>query len=338
MDNRPNISAPINIFIGSSPQNIIEEKVFRYTLQKYTTSPIEIYIINGKAGSVKNINTGEIKELPNHLIPRVKGATAFSLARWAIPQWCGHQGKAIYCDSDQIMLTDISELWNYNLSGSTLAAVPIKKATCFKHYRDNFLKFYLGSDDDFYLASVMLFDCEKASWNFESLIDLMDEGTLSLSDLMYLGKDFRKYLKSDISELPNEWNHLDVFNADSKIIHFTDLTSQPWLFHHSPVSSVWENFFLESVDQNFLSKEEIVEAWANRWISRRIKALALMSKKFRRPINGVWTKWNIFGFLFLRFWRHFIKFDFWKRQGGKLKSSIFSKFRYASHRMPREKT
>jgi lipopolysaccharide biosynthesis glycosyltransferase len=182
MNDCPNISQPIKIFIGSSPQNIIEEKVFRYTLQKYTVSPIEIHIINGKAGSVKNIGTGEMKELPTHLIHRIKGATAFSLARWAIPQWCGYQGKAIYCDSDQIALSDISALWNYDLCGSALAAVPIKKATCFKHYRDNFLKFYLKSDDDFHLASVMLFDCEKASWSFESLINLLDEGKFSLSD------------------------------------------------------------------------------------------------------------------------------------------------------------
>lgn len=329
MNDRPNVSQPIKIFIGSSPQNIIEEKVFRYTLQKYTTSPIEIYIINGKAGSVQNINTGEVKELPTHLIPRIKGATAFSLARWAIPQWCGYQGRAIYCDSDQIVLRDISELWNYDLCASPLAAVPVKKATCFKHYRDNFLKFYLNSDDDFYLASVMLFDCEKASWSFESLINLLDEGEFSLSDLMYLGKGFRNYLKSDIRELPNEWNHLDVANADSKIVHFTDLTSQPWLFHHNPVSSIWEKFFLESVDQAFLSREEIVEAYSSKWISRRIMALALMNDRFRQPIDSIWRNWNAFVFLFLRFCRHFIELNFWKRQGRKLKS-LLSKFRYAS--------
>jgi Glycosyl transferase family 8 len=329
MNGRPNTSQPIKIFIGSSPNNIIEEKVFRYTLQKYTFSPIEIHIIDGKAGSVKNINSGETKKLPTHLIHRIKGATAFSLARWAIPQWCGYQGKAIYCDSDQIALRDISGLWNYDLCGNPLAAVSTKKATCFKHYRDNFLKFYLNSDDDFYLASVMLFDCEKACWSFESLIDLLDEGKFSLSDLMYLGKGFRSYLKSNIGELPNEWNHLDVANADSKIVHFTDLTSQPWLFHHNPASSIWEKFFLESIDQDFLSKEEIVEAYSNKWISKRIMALAFMNEEFRRPINSIWRNWNAFVFLFLRFCQHFTGFNFWQRLGGKLKS-LLSKIKYAS--------
>jgi hypothetical protein len=118
----------------------------------------------------------------------------------------------------------------------------------------------------------------------------------------------------------------------SKIVHFTDLTSQPWLFHHSPVSSTWEKFFLEAVDEAFLSKDEIIEAYSNKWISRRIMTLAQMNDQFRQPINSIWRNWNTFGFLLLRFCRQFIELIFWKHQGQKLKS-LLSKFRYASFMM-----
>jgi len=39
-------------------------------------------------------------------------ATPFSGFRWAIPEACGFEGQAIYCDSDFIFLNDLSGLWN----------------------------------------------------------------------------------------------------------------------------------------------------------------------------------------------------------------------------------
>jgi lipopolysaccharide biosynthesis glycosyltransferase len=287
-------SEPIRIFIGSSPKNIVEEKVFRYTLQKYTNAAIEVYAIDGQTGTATQVETGEVKELPKNVIGRIKGATAFSLARWAIPQWCNYQGRAIYCDSDQVTLTDISELWNFDLSGSPFAAVPVKQAKCHRHYVQHFLKDYLKPDNEYYLASVMLIDCEKTSvWNLETLVELLDQKQFSMSDLMYLGKGFREHFQFEVKPLPCEWNHLDYVDASSKIVHFTDLTRQPWRFHHHPIAEFWEQIFLESIRQGFLDKQDVIMACDQGWVTQRIKALALLDKPLPMFLSRLWRQWSL---------------------------------------------
>jgi lipopolysaccharide biosynthesis glycosyltransferase len=280
---------PIRIFIGSSPANTIEEKVLRYTLQKYTDSPLEIHVIDGTTGSAINLTTNEVQQLPTNVIANIQGATAFSLARWAIPEWCGYAGKAIYCDSDQVVLADILELWNFDLSESILAAVPISKAKSSKQYIKSVLNHYLNSDGEYYLASVMLIDCSRAAvWSMESLLDLLDKQQFSRQDLMYLGPGFRDYFSLSIKDLVSEWNHLDCADNTSKLVHFTEIPSQPWLFPDNPIGDIWENCFLETVDQGFLTKDEIKQAHQQQSISLRIKAFTLMPKLIRKPINDIW--------------------------------------------------
>jgi lipopolysaccharide biosynthesis glycosyltransferase len=289
MNDSIKLSPPIRIFIGSSPANTIEERVLRYTLQKYTNSQLEIHVIDGTTGSAKNLTTNEVQQLPANIIANIQGATAFSLARWAIPEWCGYSGKAIYCDSDQVVLTDILELWNFDLSESTLAAVPISKANSSKQYIKSVLNHYLNSDGEYYLASVMLIDCDRAAvWSMASLLNLLDQDQFSRQDLMYLGPGFRNYFSLNIKNLASEWNHLDCADNTSKLVHFTEIPSQPWLFPDNPISDIWENFFLETVDQNFLTTEEIKQAHQQQWISLRIRAFTLMPKLIRKPINGIW--------------------------------------------------
>jgi hypothetical protein len=299
--NESNTTLPIRLFIGSSPKNTIEEAIFRYTLKKYTQTPIEINVINGQAGTVTTLNTGEVKQVPMALIGRIKGATAFSMARWAIPAWCGYQGRAIYCDSDQLALSDLIDLWQTDLGESTLAAVPARAAKSAPYFLKHFLKPYLDTPETYYLASVMVIDCEKAAiWSLESLIERLDRHEFSLPDLMYMGSSFRDKLGLTIQSLPAEWNHLDYVDAQSKLVHFTDLTSQPWRFDHNPVSDLWESYYLEAIAQNFLSLETIATAHANGWINRRIKALATMNPAIRRPVNWIWRGWNAQTFLLNR--------------------------------------
>jgi lipopolysaccharide biosynthesis glycosyltransferase len=302
------ISEPIRIFIGSSPKNTIEEAVFRYTLQKYTTSAIEIHVINGQAGTATNLNTGEVKSLPPNLIGRIPGATAFSLGRWAIPEWCGYRGKAIYCDSDQVLLADLAQLWNFDLSGCTLAAVPVKQAKSATAYIDSYLQTYLNVEDDYYLASVMLIDCEKAAQlSLSSLVEAMDRQAFSMSDLMYLGETFRQYLGVEVKTLPSEWNHLDYVDGTSKLVHFTNLDSQPWRFHHHPIAQFWEDIFLDAIAENAISQETVKLAYANGWITARIKAIAALDQQYPESVNQIWRRWSRIRLAIARFFTHQIK-------------------------------
>lgn len=288
---------PIRIFIGSSCRNRVEEKVFVYSLLKHTNTPLEINIINGETGSV-TMHNGEEKQLPAIVSDRLKGATAFSLARYAIPQWCGFQGKAIYCDSDQISREDIAHLWNFKLSGAAVAAVDVKAAESGKYYVNSFLQQLVASPNPYYLTSVMLLDCSKLqAWSLESMIQALNQNQFSYAELMFLGPDFLRQTPIEIAALPSEWNHLDVLTPASKIVHFTDLTSQPWLFHHNAVSAFWETFYLEAVQQGFVKPEDIEEAYQRNVISKRIKNLPQMTGGIGQLTNYVWRTWAAAAFL-----------------------------------------
>lgn len=288
---------PVRIFIGSSCRNRVEEKVFVYSLLKHTHSPLEINIINGETGSV-TMHNGETKQLPAIVSDRLKGATAFSLARYAIPEWCNFEGRAIYCDSDQISIEDIANLWNYELADRAVAAVNVKAAESGKDYVNNFLQQLIASPEAYYLTSVMLLDCSKLqSWRIESIVQGLNQDQFSYPELMFLGKAFLQQAPTSIADLPSAWNHLDVLTPSSKIVHFTDLTSQPWLFHHNAVSPFWEKFYLEAIAQGFVPAKEIEEAYQRGVISKRIKDLPSMKGGFGQLRNYLWRTWAATTFL-----------------------------------------
>lgn len=280
---------PIRIFIGSSIRNVIEQKVYCYTLKKYAKRPLDFNIIDGLNGTVTNLTTGEVKQLPADITQYIPGTTAFTLARWAIPEWCNYQGKAIYCDSDQLALADIAELWDLPLEDSFCAAVPVKKAKCYPHYVRLFLRRYLEASDDYYLASVMLIDCEKATgWSLESLVKLVRAGAFTLEEMMYLCAPFRDYFGITVKALPDEWNHLDVVYPESKIVHFTDMSTQPWRFHHNAISSLWDSVFLEAIDRQELERSEIVRANQLGYLTQRHKVISAIGSPARSVVNWLW--------------------------------------------------
>jgi len=282
------VHQPIRIFIGSSFRNRVEEKVFVYSLLKHTRTPLEINIINGETGSV-TMHNGEEKRLPAIVTDRIKGATAFSLARYAIPHWCNYEGKAIYCDSDQISLTDIAQLWNYDLADCAIAAVDVKQAESGKDYVNTFLQQLIESPEAYYLTSVMLMDCSKLKhWSIEPIIQGLNSDRFSYPELMFLGKSFLAHVPTSVTLLPSAWNHLDVLTPQSKIVHFTDLTSQPWLFHHNAVGAFWEKFYLEAVQQGFVETDDIEQAYQRNVISQRIKDLPQMTGIFGQTTNYFW--------------------------------------------------
>lgn len=292
---------PIRIFIGSGPRNFVEERVFVHTIEKYSTSHLEINIIDGATGSV-TFSNGDVKRLPSNLVGRVSGATAFSTARYAIPEWCDYRGKAIYCDSDQIVLTDISELWTFDLSGRAVAAVPVRKASCSDQFASSFLKRLIDSEDDYYLTSVMLIDCAAThAWNLDTIIEKLDENQYSYLEMMFLGKRFIDQFGTSVKDLPSEWNHLDTLLGDTKLVHFTDLTSQPWLSHINRVAETWEGFFIEAIDRGVLSLADIDLAYKEGVISNRIRVLPRVNRKIAHPVNSLWRSLAGSRFLLFRY-------------------------------------
>src|SRR6056300_1000162 len=116
----------IRIFIGTSPngEDDVAEKTLKYSLEKHSSEPLEITFM-------RNRKDGFMGEFDNR-----GWATPFTNLRWAIPEACNFEGRAIYMDVDQLNLRDISELFHIDMKGKPFAS------------RDNRL-------------CVMVFDCEK---------------------------------------------------------------------------------------------------------------------------------------------------------------------------------
>lgn len=141
------------------------------------------------------------------------GPTGFTLYRWCIPHLCNHEGYAIYLDVDMILTADIAELYEYRKPG---------KWVC---------------NGDIQGDCVSVIDCSAVK--------------LTPNEIRGQRKwDIRQQLKSiyDLS-IPNEWNAKDCYG---KLIHFTDLRTQPWICdgHKDPeLANLWRREYADSLHQ-----------------------------------------------------------------------------------------
>ena len=179
----PSDKPPVRIFLGTEPSQYRAERVFFWSIEQVRDPGriYEIYLMKSLAGfRTRFWNTG------------------FTNYRFAIPDFAGRDGRAIYNDVDQIYLSDPGELFDLELENHAYLAV---------------------SRTD---TSVMLIDCRRASrfWTLEG------------------ARKRRKYrlIHAALSEadfhgaLPGEWNARDEEHVEgrTKLLHYTTLHRQPW--------------------------------------------------------------------------------------------------------------
>lgn len=97
----------IRIFIGTDPQQHLAERAIEASIRRRTTGPYEI--------------TWMRRGDPGWDWGGAGWATPFTGFRWAIPEVCGYQGRAIYLDVDMLALVDLRELWEMDLQGRCAA-------------------------------------------------------------------------------------------------------------------------------------------------------------------------------------------------------------------------
>lgn len=102
----------IKVFVGCDPNNCDLEQmmVLDYSIRKNTSCPVEIVWmqLSHDSNSPWYSNQSTLEGWRTEL-----WATPFSGFRWAIPELCGFQGRAIYMDTDVIVLCDLAELWKH---------------------------------------------------------------------------------------------------------------------------------------------------------------------------------------------------------------------------------
>lgn len=134
------------------------------------------------------------------------GCTGFTNHRFLIPELCNYEGYAIYLDVDMLVLGDIKELWDYQTPGKW----------CCTTMRDD----------------VSVIDCS-------AFADLPKENQLKTGSLKS-GKFNKNTIRRQIgnrmlANIPIEWNTIDKVEENTKLIHYSDLSTQPW--HPNPAET-----------------------------------------------------------------------------------------------------
>ena len=222
----------VKVFIGSGEASLIERKVAVSWLRKNTKRDLDIYVCNGTHNAIE-LNDQEPFLAPMSLRVKYRNVTEFSLYRYLIPQLCGYNGRAIYIDSDTVCLADIGELFDTPLDGADFLAKPDA---------------YKG--DELWGLSVMMIDCEKSRFDLEQIVDEIDHGLYSMMDFSQMAPGFLEHHPYKVGRLDPTWNVFDRWDDQTKLIHYTNLETQPWKYPNHPYGELWLNILRRLLPQS----------------------------------------------------------------------------------------
>jgi lipopolysaccharide biosynthesis glycosyltransferase len=214
---------PIKIFVGAHETELLAFKVLEHSLKRHTTLAVEMRTVDNSLA-------------PTPPDTRFLAYTNFSYGRFAIPKLMGYQGRAVYMDSDMLVFKDIAELWNTPFNGAKILVEKLSEASAGKGR----------------LTAVMLMDCRALVWNPEKIIaglgsDYDYEQLMSIHPLLAEG---------DLQDrLPLGWNSLDEVTEHTRLLHYTKIKTQPWVYPGHPWGRLWIDEVKLMLDNGALSPE-----------------------------------------------------------------------------------
>jgi hypothetical protein len=239
------------VFIGTEPRMWRGTRVLEYSLEKCASIDVDIHRMDY---SLDDDTWHDWRIGRPHGVPATRNTnpetgelvwfTDFTCFRWAIPEKCGFQGRAIYNDVDQIYLGDVKELLELDMGDAALLSLTTNE------------------------TSVMLMDCEKfANLDWWPSIQEMKDSNWGIQHYIQLLRRNEMY-----GQLPTNWNCLDgQFYSPgwTKLVHYTDMSGQLWRpyperlnyrRHRVPeMEELWMNLYFEAVDNGYLTEDDCPE-------------------------------------------------------------------------------
>lgn len=216
---------PIKVFIACTAAEWLPMRVLEYTIREHTDRLVEVVALEPHS-----------RTIPTPIDRRNHPRTPFSFQRFLIPALCNHAGRAIYLDADMQVFADIGQLWDQPLHNCDLLTVGATASS----RRPQF--------------SVMLLDCAALDWKIEAIVADLDAGRLDYNDLMI---DMRVASRIG-TDLPTDWNSLERYiPGQTRLLHFTDMESQPWVSCSHPLGSVWVSALRRAMTAGFISRDEL---------------------------------------------------------------------------------
>jgi hypothetical protein len=231
--------SPVRVFIGSGEASLLERKTLIHSIRTNSRRELDIYVFNGTHNAVER-NASPPFPAPLSLDVKYRNVTEFSNYRFVIPQICNYQGRAIWLDSDMVCLRDIGELFDAPMGDSSFLA----KAEA---YRGN------GT----WGLSVMLIDCERSRFDIDRYFQEVDQALYSSSDLHQMTDAFLARHPFQIGKLDPNWNVFDRYDKNTRLIHYTNLLSQPWKFPGHPYGDLWFQYFRDAISCGAITSRDV---------------------------------------------------------------------------------
>jgi len=254
-----NIASPVRVYIGATESEMLPVKVLEYSIRKHASMTIAAAPLH---------RSGIHIPLPRD--PSRQPRTPFSFQRFLIPALTEYRGRAIYLDSDMQVFKDVRSLWTLPLRGADLLTVGEPKPSS---RRPQF--------------SVMVLNCETLRWDIDAIVRALDDGELSYEQLVYEMR-LANNIRADIAP---EWNALERFSPrETALVHYTDMTTQPWVSQANPLGYLWMGDLIEAIDLGAIAmdfvKQEVAAAHVRPslvyQLEHRIRDSLLLPGKARR--------------------------------------------------------
>ena len=229
----------VKIFIGSGEASLLERKTLIYSLKKHCSRELDIYVFNGTHDSIEhNDDEPVLANMP--LWIKYQNFTEFSNYRFLIPELCGHKGRAIFLDSDMVCIGDIAKFFDQPMDGNALLAKP---------------EAYKG--ESCWGLSQILFDCSQCHFDLETIFREIQSGQFSNLDLHQMKPPFLAVHPLKIGGYGSTWNVFDQCHADTDLIHYTNLGTQPWKFAGHPFEKIWFRYFNEAREAGVITNQDL---------------------------------------------------------------------------------
>lgn len=222
-----NVASPVRICVGATDTEMLPVKVLEYSIRKHASMTVEILPLHQSG----------IK-IPIPRDPQNRSRTPFSFQRFVIPALTGYCGRGIYLDSDMQVFKDIRTLWMLPFNGADLLTVREPELS--------------GRRPQF---SVMVLNCDELHWNIEDIVRALDRGEITYEQLVYEMR-LAKQIRPDIDPA---WNALERYAVrETALLHYTDMTTQPWVSQENPLGYLWTGDLIEAVESGAI-KTDIVQ-------------------------------------------------------------------------------
>jgi hypothetical protein len=209
---------PVRVFVGADRSQALAVRVLEHSIKRHTELAVEVHpMIDLPIRAPKDPLNGQ--------------RTGFSFSRFCIPQLAGRRGRALYMDADMLVFRDIRELWEIPFDG---AKVVIQKEVKFQEETTGKPGAPAVRRKQ---CAVMLLDCARLDWDIERIIDGLDQGRYDYDRLMY---ELCILAEEDVGyRIPFEWNSLEHYDADTRLLHYTDVYTQPWTSCKNRNGALW---------------------------------------------------------------------------------------------------